>query len=233
MATNDQEAASDKAKNKHTDEAMTWETERLVSEIRARKRAWIIAAAGWVMAVLAIIAVVGLTPLKEVKPFVVRVDQATGVVDVVSALEDSPNTYNKAVTRYFASQYIYAREGYSDKLAPTYYERVGLMSTGQVAQDYFEWFSPQNPRSPLNVYGQHAQVEAEIVSISFLSENLLSIRFTKTVDYSNRRDETSHWIATMGFRYVDAPMRESARLVNPLGFQVTEYRVAAEVVGGS
>lgn len=225
-------ATTDK-KQKHIDEAVTWETERLVAASRSARTAWFVAAAGWVMALVAVIAIAGLTPLKQVEPFVVRVDGATGIVDVVSALKNSPHTYDAAVTRYFAAQYIYAREGYSRRLASSYYNRVGLMSTAPVAQVYFKDFSPQNPQSPLNLYGDRTQVQAEIVSISFISKSLVSVRFTKTIKYSNRPSEVSHWIATMGFQYVDAPMHESDRLVNPLGFQVTEYRVASEVVGGT
>ena len=215
----------------HVEQAISWETDRLVAAHRSTRRAWLAAGAGWVMALVAIIAIAGLTPLKRTEPFVVRVDQATGIVDVVSALKDAPDTYDAAVTRYFAARYIYAREGYSRRLASNYYRRIGLMSNGPVAQAYFKAFSPQNPDSPLNVYGTRTQVQAEVVSTSFISKKLLSVRFTKTIKYSNRPAVVSHWIATMAFRYVKAPMRESDRLVNPLGFQVTEYRVAREVVG--
>ena len=41
------------------------------------------AAAGWLCAVAAALALALLMPLKRVEPFVVRVDNSTGVVDVV------------------------------------------------------------------------------------------------------------------------------------------------------
>lgn len=214
-------------------EAMSWETERIVAMRRSARTAWYVASAACVVAVVAVIAVAGLTPLKQVEPFVIRVDNATGIVDVVSDMKDAPKTYANAVTRYFAARYIYAREGYSRPLASTYYNRVGLMSDGRVAQAYFAEFAPQNPQSPLHLYGDSASVKAGIVSISFLDKDLLSIRFTKTVTKANQPPAITHWISTMKFRYSKAPMKESDRLVNPLGFQVTEYRVAPEVVGGT
>lgn len=214
-------------------EGVSWETERLVSARRSARAAWYVAAVACFVAVVAVVALAGLTPLKQVTPFVIRVDQATGVPDVVSGMKDAPNTYANAVTRYFAARYIYAREGYSRALAATNYNRVGLMSDGRVAKTYFTEFSPQNPQSPLKIYGNNSLVDAGVVSISFLDKDLLSIRFTKTVTKDNQPAVTTHWIATMKYRYSKAPMKESDRLVNPLGFQVTEYRVTPEVVGGS
>lgn len=213
------------------DEAVSWETERLVATRRSERTAWIVAALAGVMALAAVIALAGLTPLKEVSPFVIRVDKATGIVDVVSGMKQAPNTYANAVTRYFAARYVDARESYSKALAPTNYNRVGLMSDGRVAKIYFGEFSPQNPQSPLRVHGDSGLVAAEIISISFLDADLLSVRFTKTVTRDNRPPVTTHWIATIKYRYSKAPMKESDRLVNPLGFQVTEYRVTPETVG--
>lgn len=215
------------------DEAVTWETERLVAMRRSARTAWYVAGVACFIALAAVVAVAGLTPLKQVTPFVIRVDNGTGIVDVVSGMKDAPNTYATAVTRYFAARYIYAREGYSRNLAATYYNRVGLMSDGNVARNYFTEFSPQNPQSPLKIYGNNASVTADIVSISFLDADLLSVRFTKTVSKDNQPAVTTHWIATMKYRYSKSPMKESDRLVNPLGFQVIEYRVTPEVVGGS
>lgn len=213
------------------EDAIDWESERLVEVKRSEKRAWIVAATGWFLAVIACVAILGLTPLKEVRPFVVRVNSTTGVANVVTGLKAGPESYDQAVTRYFAAQYIYAREGYSRKLAPIYYERVGLMSNKDVSHRYAQMFSPTNDKSPLNIYGERATVQAHIVSISFLTNDLVSVRFTKDVEYKHQPSTTSHWIATIRFTYTSAPMHQADRLVNPLGFQVVEYRVAPEVIG--
>ncbi len=212
------------------DDAVSWETERVVAMRRSARTAWYVASAACLVALAAVFAVAGLTPLKQVTPFVIRVDKATGIVDVVKGLKEAPATYGSAVTRYFATQYLYAREGYSRALASHEYKTVGLMSSNRVAKAYFAEFSPRNPQSPLNLYGKEASVDAHVVSISFLTDNLLSIRFVKTIKRPNQSPDKSHWIATMKFRYSKAPMQASDRLINPLGFLVTEYRVAPETV---
>ncbi len=64
-------------------EAQAWDTDRLVRARRMERTAWWVAAAGWLCAVCAAAALALLMPLKHVEPFVVRVDNSTGVVDVV------------------------------------------------------------------------------------------------------------------------------------------------------
>jgi type IV secretion system protein VirB8 len=41
---------------------------------------------------------------------------------------------------------------------------------------------------------------------------------------------TTHWVAILTFSYVNAPMSSTDRLVNPLGFVVSEYRADPEEV---
>src|SRR5699024_785602 len=144
----------------------------------------------------------------------------------------APNTYDKAVTRYFAANYIRSREGYSRELAPLFYTRVGLMSSTDVGREYAEEFAPDNPNSPLRRLGSTGKITVKIVSISFISDDQLSIRFTTETKQKNRSTKTEHLIATMKFHYSRAPMKDSERLENPLGFQVDDYRVARESIGG-
>ncbi len=60
-----------------------WDADRLRQLRSSARRAWQVAAAGWLCAVSGAVALSALMPLKRVDPFVVRVDSSTGVVDVV------------------------------------------------------------------------------------------------------------------------------------------------------
>lgn len=82
--------------------ARRWEQDLLLSAHRSRRTAWVIAAAACALAVASVGAVAALAPLKTVEPFVIRVDNATGIVDTVSALNSTPARYDEAVTKYFA-----------------------------------------------------------------------------------------------------------------------------------
>ena len=85
-------------------EAESWDADRMAHLRRSARAALWAAAAGWTCAVAAATALVVLMPLKRVEPFVVRVDNSTGVVDVVP-IYDGRATPQEAVTRYFLTHY--------------------------------------------------------------------------------------------------------------------------------
>ena len=65
---------------------------------RSRRIAWVTAGVASLLAIVSVAAVAALTPLKTVEPFVIRVDNATGIVDVVNALDNARETYDEAVS---------------------------------------------------------------------------------------------------------------------------------------
>src|SRR5579872_6757164 len=54
-----------------------------------------------------------LTPLKTVEPFVIEVDQKSGITQTVDPQTVSELTANEAVNNFFVVQYIRSRESYS------------------------------------------------------------------------------------------------------------------------
>lgn len=205
-------------------EARSWETDRVSQTEKSRKIAWRIAIVSAAVALMSVLAVVMLTPLKSVEPFVIRVDNSTGIVDAVSGLDDARENYSEAINKYFTQWYVRYREGYSKELAESYYHNTGLMSASGEQQRYHQFFNPKSPASPLNVYGDHARVNVRIKSTSFINPNVALVRYTREITRGSDRPAVSHWAATITFHYSSAPMSVQDRGINPLGFQVTEYR---------
>jgi type IV secretion system protein VirB8 len=205
-------------------EAASWEADRLRATEQSRRMAWRIAGASGFMALCAVIAVAMLTPLKQVEPFVIRVDNSTGAVDAVTKLTDGKEKYSEAVSKYFAQWYVRYREGYARPLAEDYYHQVGLMSGSIEQRKFADSFNPKNPESPLTVYGDTARVKIGIKSTSFISPTVALVRYTKAIERGADRPQVSHWAATITFRYSNSPMSAEDRSLNPLGFQVMEYR---------
>lgn len=205
-------------------EARSWESSKVEELTNSRKTAWRVAGVSSACALLACAAVASLAPLKTTEPYVIRVDNSTGIVDVLKPLEDGKTNYDEATNKYFVQWYVRYREGYSRELAESYYSYVGLLSNGQEQQRYYQGFAPQNPLSPLNVYGDTARVKVQIKSTSFIAPNIALVRYTKSIERGGDRPQVTHWAATITFKYSKAPMKESDRSINPFGFQVTEYR---------
>lgn len=210
--------------NEYLKEAQSWETSRVQQLEKSRRTAWIVASVASAAALAGTIAVASLTPLKTVEAVVLRVNNATGAVDIVKSMPDGKTNYEEAINKYFVQWYVIYREAYSRELAESYYNNVGLMSASQEQQKYFQFFNPKNPMSPINVYGQFAKVKVRIKSVSFIQPNIALVRYTKEVERGSDRTEITHWASTVTFGYQKAPMKEEDRGINPLGFQVSEYR---------
>jgi type IV secretion system protein VirB8 len=205
-----------------------WETTEIVRARKSEKRAWIFAGLGTMIGLAACVAVALLTPLKTVEPFVVRVDKNTGAADIVSRLDENTLSFDEAIDKYFLGRYVNYREEYSNAIAFPNYEAVSLMSTRQVGDAYYAQINPKNPRSPTQVYGKEGGVEIGVNSISFLAQGVAQVRFTRTERKLNAEPVVTHWIATITYIYVNATMDAKSRLVNPVGFQVLDYRLDPE-----
>ncbi|NOT72561.1 MAG: virB8 family protein [Hyphomicrobium sp.] len=192
------------------------------------RRAWRVAGGASVLTVLSLIAVACLAPLKSVEPFVIRVDNTTGIVDVVSAIT-GPNTYTEATTKYFAGLYVRAREGFAASEAETNFRTVALMSVPAEQRRFQELYRGSNPQSPQVLYGKSASVRITISSVSILDRNVASVRYLKTV-LRGEDTQISHWIATLTFTYSNGSMTAADRQVNPLGFLVGDFKADAEAI---
>ncbi|MCZ2328938.1 virB8 family protein [Bartonella sp. F02] len=181
------------------------------------------------MTIALALAVVALTPLKTVEPFVIRVDNSTGIVDTVSALKEAPQNYDEAITRYFASKYVRAREGFLLSEAESNFRTVSLLSSSEEQNRFAKWYAGNNPQSPQNIY-RDMIVTVTIKSISFLSKDLIQVRYYKMIRDFAGKESISHEVAVLNFSYINAFIGVEDRLINPLGFQVFEYRSDPEVV---
>ena len=209
---------------RYLQEARTWETSKVLELEKSKRIAWRVASGAGALAFAAVIAVAAMTPLKKTIPYVIRVDNSTGIVDVTESLQDGKTNYEEAVNKYFTQWYVRYREGYSRELSEEYYYNVGIMSNSTEQQKYYQWFNPKNPLSPLNVYAQYARVKIRIKSTSFINPTTALVRYSKEVERGTDRAQVTHWAATIVFKYSSAPMAEKDRGINPLGFQVAEYR---------
>lgn len=218
----------DSLKN-YFEKARRFDQDRLIQVERSARIAWFVAIGASILAGVSVFAIAGLTPLKTVEPFVVRVDNSTGIVDVVSALTSTAGTYDEAVTKYFAAKYVRAREGYVWSEGEENFRTVALLSTQPEQTRFAAVYRGGNPVSPQNIYGRSATSRINIVSISLINANVASVRYMRTV---TRGDEvlTTHWVATLTFSYASAPMSSTDRLINPLGFVVSEYRADPEAI---
>jgi type IV secretion system protein VirB8 len=209
--------------------AESWSDDRVRTENRSRRIAWIAAGIAALIALLEAFALVALIPLKREVPYTLMVDRQTGFVQALRPLESERIAGDAALTRSFLVQYVIAREGFDADALQANYRKVGLWSAGEARERYLAQMQAGNPASPLVGLPRNATVDVEIRSISSIADNTAMVRFTTIrSDLGAGRQEAQNWVATIRYQYTDAEMSEADRLVNPLGFQVIRYRRDAE-----
>ncbi|EHT8128959.1 type IV secretion system protein, partial [Campylobacter jejuni] len=130
---------------------------------KSNKRAWLIAFISIFIAIISIIAVVLLTPLKTIEPYVIRVDNTTGMVDILTMLDEKEIKANEALDKYFISTYVKAREGYYYDLLNQDYLLTQLMSSEKVANEYRALYEGDNARD--QILKNSNEVSVQILSI--------------------------------------------------------------------
>ena len=225
--------ASDPAVAEYFEAAQGWDRDRAEAERRSARRAWWVAGLATLVAIVAVGAVAALTPLKRVEPFVIRVDNATGAVDVVPALEGTASEA-QAVTRYLVTQYVIARERYVAALAESDYEAVGAFHGAAMNQQWAALWNRNNPESPLNAHVDGSSVRVQVLAVSFLKpgsgrEDLAQVRFVRIAG-SPGTEQVRPYVATLQYAYGAPSKDDRLRAANPLGFKVLEYRREPEVL---
>lgn len=185
-------------------------------------------------------------PLKTVKPFVVQINEKTGATEVVSGRSIKDFSANEEMIKFFALSYIRAREAYI--IAPNYdgknslldynSEVVRIMSARDVFSLYRQQTSLDNPSSPVNIYRDNTQKQIFLRSFQVLSKDEDASSFTvqarmDVLESSTNKAPVQYSVVVLlsGNFSIDLlnGLSEKERLINPIGFTVTSYRIDREV----
>lgn len=216
-------------------EAASWDSDRAAQARRTLRVAWSVAGAGWLCALMVAAALMVLTPLKRVDPFVIRVDNSTGIVDVVPVFVGQ-TAMPDAVTRYFLDHYITVCERFAHASAESDYEECGAFHTAQRNQAWYAHWNRSNPESPLNVYKDGTTIRAQVTAVSFFARasgvgDLAQVRYIKSKRAGGTAEEqNSYWIATVQYAYGQPSKDPKTRRWNPLGFRIVDFRSEPEVL---
>ncbi len=206
-------------------EIQNWYKDRYQYVVMQRKVLVIISVAALVCTFAAIFIIFRLIDAKTIEPFVIQIDQRSGITQVLDPVSVKELTAKESVNNHFISQYIKAREGYHARDISRDYDLVRLMSDpGGVFGYYRGSINPNNPSSPVARFGSSGERTVKIKSITYLEPRRVQVRIQ--IDESmGEYSGTLHRIATLSFTYVRLNLSISERYINPLGFRVTEYRV--------
>jgi len=220
---------ADKA-SKEIAETKNWYRDRYQYVLVQRKLLAFITFLSLVCTLATVLVIARLTPLKTVEPFVIQVDQKSGIVQTVDPLTAGQLTANEAVNNFYIVQYIRARETYSVADLARNYEIIRIMS--ESSKVYPEFMAQQNPNNPSSNAARLGTVGTRTVkfkSMAYLNPTTLQTR----VLIEEKNDSgifNYHKIITLEFQYIKMNLTMEERYINPLGFRVTSYRVDEEIL---
>jgi type IV secretion system protein VirB8 len=213
-------------------EAASWDIDRASQTVRRERLAWLVAAAGGLCVMVLGTALALMMPLKTVQPYVIRVDNSTGIVDIVPMYEGHA-TIGETVERYLLSHYVTVCEGFSYATAERDYQECGAYHTAKRNQEWYSLWNQVNPASPLNLNKDGSLVRVQVTAITFFRKTngrseLAQVRYLKGRRSPGGSEHLTHWIATIEYAWVTPSRDPKSRQWNPLGWRVTDFHTEPE-----
>ncbi|XVN43100.1 MAG: VirB8/TrbF family protein [Candidatus Rickettsia vulgarisii] len=173
--------------------------------------------------IMSISAVIYIVNSREFSPFVIQINDSTGMATVVNPVSSTILDGNEALAKYFLKRYLVARETYNPVDFDTEARKtVRLLSTSPVYYAYLGYIKNKD-YDPALKYAQNNTTFLTIKSWSKLDQNKYIIRFSVTETVGNK--SVFNKIAVISFSYVAMELTDADRDINPVGFQVNGYRV--------
>ena len=205
---------------------------------QSERRAWFVAFGAILLSLILAAGYFYMLPLKEKVPYLVMADAYTGTSTVARLNENFDNrsiTTSEAINRSNVAHFIMARESYDVALMLLRdWTTVYTMSSPQVASGYTSLHARNNMSSPYNTYGKERAIRVNLLSTVLIGGDDggppkgATVRFQRSL-YDKKTGSSQPLdskIATLEFSYKpNLKMDEKDRIENPLGFQVTSYRV--------
>ncbi|RUL66568.1 type IV secretion system protein [Dyella dinghuensis] len=208
---------------------------------RSERRAWWVASSAIGMAVILAGGYFFMLPLKEKAPYLVMADAYTGTSTVARLdgdIVDQRISTSEAINRSNVAHFVLARESYDVTMINLHdWATVLTMAAPDVAAAYQTLYVATNPENPYKLYGKDRAIRTNILSIVLMGGGNgqpykgATVRFQRSL-YDKRTGATQpldNKIATLAFAYKpNLKMDEKYRIENPLGFQITSYRVDSD-----
>lgn len=210
-------------------EDKNWYRDRYQYVLVQRKLLSLITVVSLICTLTTVVVIAQLTPLKTVEPFVIQVDQKSGVTQTVDPLTVPELTANEAVNNFFIVQYIRSRETYSVADLAKNYNIVRIMSeSNKVYPEFIAQADPNNPQSNAARLGSTGVRTVKFKSITYLNPQLAQARLL--IEEKGEGYHQEHKIALVAFEYIKLNLTNEERYINPLGFRVKDYRLDEDVL---
>lgn len=169
---------------------------------------------------------------KSIEPFIVEIEEKTGIPTVVDQVSTKEYVADEVIQEYFIYSYIKARQGYDYRTySYDYHKVVRLLSSAEIYGYFRRTVSARNENSPVNLYARAIRLVPVIKSIQDI-EGAKQIRLLIQHLKGNILVKEEHKIVYMKYEFANLNISLEERLINPLGFRVTEYKLDEDFIAG-
>lgn len=218
-------------------DSRTFEQQMIERDKRAMKAGFITGGAGLLTAVLALIAVVLMLPLKQTVVELYTVDNHTGRVEHVTRASETRLTAEDAYQKAMTASYVRLRERYVYPALQDDYATVQIYNSPQVNDDYLALYAGKEAPDRVYQNGAHT-VQIDILSNQLTGgtdpDKVATLRYKKTVRrLADNSTRTEYWDVRLTFHSDPGrEMSDTEREVNPFGFIVTSWQADREIRRG-
>ncbi len=227
-----------------SDSSKHWYQDKYQHVLTQRNMLALIAVVALVAAMVSVLAVMRLAPLKSVDPYLIQIDEKTGITQRVIPVSREQYAADQSVDKYFTAVYLRMRESYNINVLRYNYNVVRLMSTYEVFRKFRDIVDPANDSSLAKHLGASGTRDVKIRSLVYITnpadkkhkvsdaastQKIMQARITTTESAPNSPDKDSLWVATITFQYADLSLNQDEQLLNPLGYTVTSYQIQPEI----
>lgn len=165
---------------------------------------------------------------RTIEPFVIEIEQKTGVPTVVDPVTAAIYSGQESMKRYFVWDYIKLREEFLPGYFDTAQKKLSVMSAGDVYGQYRSII--RSPEGPVVKMGKGGSITILLKSLVFINDYTAQVRFRQSANYSSNDNTSADKIVYLEFEFANVELNEELRYLNPLGFRVTKYRLEDEKV---
>lgn len=213
----------------------SWDLDKYQTVLVQRNILAIFTIISLVIALAANFAMERLAPLKAVEPFIIQIDEKSGLTEVVEPIKRENLSAPEHLDNFFLWRYVVARETLDNLDRQFRWNTVRVLSSKEVFNQYTVEVNPQRPGSQaaqLAEIGGTLSVEnPTITPLADPKRKVAQVRFSmRERSRQNPQGDLYNKIATIEYDYFKLELNRDERLINPLGFQVLSYRVDDEVI---
>ena len=136
-----------------------------------------------------------------------------------------PISETQAVAQAALVQYVLSREGFDAQDYRENFRRTLLWSVGNAEQAYQRDWDRNNPAGIRSRVRETTRIEVTVKNVTITSPTTAIVAFdTVQTEGPTSGGTRNAYTAAVTFAFSGAPLNETDRYLNPLGFQVSEYR---------